>query len=169
MGRVHALTAAYSLRSRESWSSVQLAEIVTEELRPFMAGDRTNIRIAGPVIPLDHRGALALGMAIHELATNAAKYGALSVPEGDVTVTWVVEHDTGGDTLVLNWSEQNGPPVSLPAKRGFGTVLIESGIAHDLRGEARIEFPTEGVQATMRAPLSLGIGSEHPQLLEGSR
>ena len=93
LGRVHALTAAYSLLSRENWSAVQLDEIVAEELRPFMANDRTNIVIKGPAVSLDPRGALALGMAIHELATNAAKYGALSVPEGNVAVTWVVERD----------------------------------------------------------------------------
>ena len=77
LGRVHALTAAYALLSRESWSSVLLEEIIAEELRPFMAGDRTNVRIKGPPVPLEPRGALALGMAIHELATNAVKYGAL--------------------------------------------------------------------------------------------
>ncbi len=168
LGRVHALTAAYALLSRENWSSVQLEEIVTEELRPFVADDRANIRIAGPAVPLDPRGALALGMAIHELATNAVKYGALSVQEGDVAVTWAVERDEDGDTLVLNWAEQNGPLVTPPAARGFGTVLIERGIAHDLRGEARIEFPAEGVRARVQAPLSSKTGSDHLQLLEAS-
>ncbi len=156
LGRVHALTAAYALLSRESWSSVSLQEVVTEELRPFMAGDRTNITIAGPTVPLDPRGALALGMAIHELATNAAKYGALSVSEGDVSVTWAVERDGDQDHLVLDWVEQNGPPVVAPAKQGFGTVLIERGLAHDLSGEAKIAFLPDGVRASVRAPLRGG-------------
>ncbi len=153
LGRVHALTAAYALLSRESWSSVSLQEIVAEELRPFMASDRINIRIAGPAVPLDPRGALALGMAIHELATNAAKYGALSVSEGDVAVTWAVERKGDEGSLVLDWVEQNGPPVTPPDKRGFGTVLIERGLAHDLFGEANVQFLPEGVRATLRAPL----------------
>ncbi|MDT7952612.1 MAG: chemotaxis protein CheB [Acetobacteraceae bacterium] len=156
LGRVHALTSAYALLSRENWSSVQLAEIVIEELRPFMARDRANVKIEGPSVPLDPRGALALGMAIHELATNAAKYGALSVSEGDVAVTWSAEHTGKGDTLVLSWTEQNGPPVTPPAKRGFGTVLIERGLAHDLSGTAQVEFLPSGVRAVVRAPLRGG-------------
>ena len=157
LGRVHALTAAYTLLSRENWSGVQLREILAEELRPFMAADRANIRIQGPPVPLDPRGALALGMAIHELATNAAKYGALSVPEGDVAVTWDVERSSGGEYLTLDWTERNGPPVMAPAKRGFGTTLIERGLAHDLSGEARIEFLPDGVRASVRAVLRNGV------------
>ena len=153
LGRVHALTAAYSLLSRESWSNVQLEEIVAEELRPFMAGDRANVRIEGPTVPLDARGALALGMAIHELATNAAKYGALSVPEGDVAVTWAVERTGEDEYLVLDWTEQNGPSVTPPAKQGLGIVLIERGLAHDLSGKVKVEFLPGGVRASVRAPL----------------
>jgi len=153
LGRVHALTAAYTLLSRENWSSVQLAEIVSEELKPFMAGDEVNVRIEGPVVELAPRSALALGMALHELATNAAKYGALSVPEGDVAVTWTTVRIGDDEQLILQWVEQNGPPVTPPAKRGFGTVLIERGLAHDLSGKAEIEFLAGGVRATVRAPL----------------
>ncbi len=153
LGRVHALTAAYTLLSRESWSGVQLDEVVAEELRPFTAADRANIRAEGPPVPLDPRGALALGMAIHELATNAAKYGALSVPEGDVAVTWSLERNGGDEHLTLDWTERNGPPVTAPAKRGFGTTLIERGLAQDLSGEARIEFLPKGVRASVRVNL----------------
>ena len=158
LGRVHALTAAYSLLSRESWSAVQLDEIVTEELRPFMAGDRTNIVIKGPAVSLDPRGALALGMAVHELATNAAKYGALSISEGDVAVTWVVERTDDGEHLLLDWVERNGPPVTKPATRGFGSILIERALGHDLSGKATIEFLPEGVRALVRAPLPTKAG-----------
>ncbi len=158
LGRIHALTAAYSLLSRESWSGVQLDEIVTEELRPFMARDRTNVVITGPPVLLDSRGALALGMALHELATNAAKYGALSVPEGDVAVTWTVERTDSGEHFVLEWVERNGPPVKEPAKRGFGSMLIERALGHDLSGKATIEFSSEGVRATVRAPVSTSAG-----------
>ena len=158
LGRVHALTAAYSLLSRESWSAVQLDEIVAEELRPFMASDRTNVVITGPAVFLHPRGALALGMAVHELATNAAKFGALSVPEGDVAVTWAVERTNDGEHFSLDWIERNGPPVKEPAKRGFGSMLIERALGHDLSGKATIEFLPEGVRATVRAPLSTKAG-----------
>ena len=163
LGRVHALTAAYALLSRESWTKIQLQEIVAEELRPFMAGDRPNIRIEGPAVPLGPRGALALGMAIHELATNAAKYGALSVPEGDVTVTWTVERRGDHEHLALDWVEQNGPPVMEPGKRGFGTILIERGLAHDLAGEAKVQFLPGGVRARLSAIVGgpgVGVGTE---------
>ena len=158
LGRVHALTSAYSLLSRESWSAVQLDEIVAEELRPFMADDRTNVVITGPAVLLEPRGALALGMAMHELATNAAKYGALSVPEGDVAVTWAVERAGDSEHLQLEWVERSGPPVKEPSKRGFGSVLIERALGHDLAGEANIEFLPEGVRAIVRAPLPTQAG-----------
>jgi two-component system CheB/CheR fusion protein len=151
LGRVHALTAAYALLSRESWSHVQLKEIVVEEMRPFTASDRANIRIEGPAVALDPRSALALGMAIHELATNAAKYGALSVPEGNVAVTWTTERSSGGERLALDWIEQNGPPVTAPTKRGFGRTLIERGLTHDLAGEAKVQFLPDGVRAHLSA------------------
>ena len=164
LGRVHALTAAYSLVSRENWSSVELREVVAEELRPFMASDRTNVRIEGPPVMLDPRGALALGMAIHELATNAVKYGALSVAEGDVAVTWTLERnqDANSQQLVLDWVEQNGPPVTAPAKRGFGMTLIERGLAHDLSGQAKVEFLPGGVRASVRAPLPDRVDASAP-------
>ena len=153
MGRVHALTAAYSLLTRENWSHVHLQEVISEELRPYMSEERANIRVEGPPVRLDPRGALALGMAIHELATNAVKYGALSVPSGNVTVTWTLEQHADEQHLILNWVEGDGPPVVVPAKRGFGTTLIERGIAHDLSGEAHLDFLPGGVQATLRAVL----------------
>jgi two-component system CheB/CheR fusion protein len=151
LGRVHALTAAYALLSRENWSRVQLKEIVAEEMRPFMASDRANIHIEGPGVPLDPRGALALGMAIHELATNAAKYGALSVPEGNVAVTWTVERSGDDEHLEMDWVERDGPPVTAPTNRGFGTILIERGLAHDLAGNANVEFLPQGVRARLSA------------------
>jgi two-component system CheB/CheR fusion protein len=152
LGRLHALTAAYTLLSQENWSGVSLGEVIAEELKPFMASDRTNIAINGPFVPLDPRGALALGMAIHELATNAVKYGALSVPEGDVAITWALER-TDNEQLVLDWTERNGPPVTAPTRRGFGRTLIERGIAHDLSGTVKLEFLETGLRAQVMAPL----------------
>jgi two-component system CheB/CheR fusion protein len=153
MGRVHALTAAYALLSRDSWSSVPLAEIVTEELRPYAAKDGGNIVIDGPSVLLEPRGALAFGMAIHELASNAVKYGALSVPAGKVFVEWTLERTGDIDHLVLHWTERDGPPITTPVVKGFGSTLIERALTHDLSAEASIEFGPEGVRASIRAPI----------------
>ncbi len=112
MGRIHALTAAYSLLSNKNWQAVLLRDIILEELKPFLAKDRTNFVVSGPSVSLEPRAALALGMAMHELTTNAVKYGALSIREGNVSVTWRIEQDPNGDQLVLDWIERDGPPVA---------------------------------------------------------
>lgn len=152
IGRVHALTKAYELLSGRSWQDVLLADVLAEELRPFMSSGRTNIVMSGPEVALDARGALAVGMAIHELTTNAIKYGSLSVGEGDVSIVWQIEAHEDGPHFVLEWTERNGPPVEPPQKRGFGMLLIERGLSHDMAGEAQIIFAPEGVRARLRAP-----------------
>ena len=109
LGRIHALTAAYSLLSHENWLTVPLRDIVMEELRPFLSTDGANVVATGPAVALQSRAALALGMAIHELTTNAVKYGALSVPEGRIAIDWHVESAADGDDLVLEWTERARP------------------------------------------------------------
>jgi two-component system CheB/CheR fusion protein len=153
LGRIHALTAAYSLLSDGSWQTVALRDILTEELRPFLADDRMNVVINGPIIMLEPRGALALGMALHELTTNAVKYGALSVPEGNLQVSWSVTSGETADLLVLDWLESNGPRVTPPAHHGFGMMLIERGLSQDMSAQVEIDFAVTGVHATLRAPL----------------
>ena len=156
MGRVHALTAAYSLLSNEGWQTVPLREIVAEEIRPFLSMDRTNIVLEGPVVPLEPQAALSLGMAIHELTTNAVKYGALSIAEGNVSITWrVAEDHDGGQELILTWVERDGPRVATPTRRGFGMTLIERGLKQDMSAEVEVEFDEAGIKAVVRAPLSI--------------
>jgi two-component sensor histidine kinase len=154
LGRIHALTAAYSLLSSESWQTVALRDILMEELRPFQTGDKTNITTGGPPVLLESRAALALGMAIHELATNAVKHGALSVPEGKLRVTWAIESAANDEILQLDWVESCGPAVTPPAEHGFGMMLIERGLQQDMSAEIRVEFPVTGVRARLRAPLA---------------
>jgi len=153
MGRVHALAAAYSLLSNEGWQTVLLKALLLEELQPFFTPDRTNIVLEGPDILLEPRAALSLGMAIHELTTNAIKYGALSVPEGIVRIAWYGEQSPDGAILILNWNEANGPAVSPPTRKGFGMTLIERGLKQDMSAEVTVDFRSEGVRATIRAPL----------------
>jgi two-component system CheB/CheR fusion protein len=153
MGRIHALTASYALLSRDGWSTISLREIVMQELEPFVSLERANIVLTGGSVLLAPRLALALGMAVHELTTNAVKYGALSVFEGNVTIDWIVEKAADGDRLVFRWVERNGPAVTAPDHRGFGMTLIERGFAYDVGGEAKVEFTPTGIVATLRAPL----------------
>jgi two-component sensor histidine kinase len=94
-------------------------------------------------------------LAVHELATNAVKYGALSVPEGNVTVSWALEENGSGEQLILHWVEQNGPPVTAPNVRGFGSILIERALAHDMSAQAKIDFLPDGVRATVQAPIRI--------------
>ena len=153
LGRIHALTAAYTLLSRDGWTPVPLREILVEELKPFQTKGRQDVMLDGGKVQLEPRAALAFGMAIHELATNAIKYGALSTSDGSVTIAWTVEKTGSEHSLVLKWTERNGPLVTRPARRGFGMALIERAFSHDVGGHAVVDFASEGVIATLRAPL----------------
>ena len=153
LGRIHALTVAYALLSRDSWSPVPLRKVLMEELRPFLAGEPANVGLNGPLVLLEPRVALALGMAIHELTTNAVKYGALSVSTGRVAIKWLVEVKNDARQLVLTWTETGGPKTAVPDHRGFGMTLIERAFAHDVRGHAKVVFAPDGVVATLSAPL----------------
>ena len=156
-GRVRALTASYTLLSNQNWLSVSLQEVLIEETKPYNDQNRSNFVMEGPKVRLKPAGALALGMAIHELATNAVKYGALSVPQGQVNIAWGLESVDGGQELVLNWREVNGPIVQPPRRRGFGTTLIERGFAHELSGRATLDFHPTGVHASLRAPVGAAV------------
>jgi two-component sensor histidine kinase len=116
-------------------------------------GDGMNVILTGPRVLLAPRAALALGLAIHELTTNAVKFGALSVAEGHVHVTWSVEPGPETDILLLDWVETDGPPVKGPAEPGFGMTLIERGLKQDMSADIAVEFLPTGVAAKLRAPL----------------
>ncbi len=150
--RLFALARAHDVLTRENWEGAELHAIIAEVLEPYrrLAGERFEIR--GPHLRLNPSMALALAMALHELATNASKYGALSVPRGRVGVHWTV---TSGDppTLSLQWRESHGPSVLPPTQRGFGTRLIERSLASDLGGDVRLIYDPSGVICRVEAPL----------------
>jgi two-component sensor histidine kinase len=125
-------------------------------LKPFMTA-RTNISMKGPQALLPPKAALALGMAVHELTTNALKYGALARPEGRVNVTWQVQRDAEPAMLDLEWVEQDGPPVTSPAKPGLGMTLIERGLKQDMAADVKIEFAETGLKLRVTAPLRNGV------------
>ncbi|MCF4126246.1 HWE histidine kinase domain-containing protein [Methylobacterium sp. SyP6R] len=148
--RLQSLSAAHDVLTRESWEGATLAEIVEEALHPFRTGAGLRFRIAGPPVRLPPRLALAFVMALHELATNAVKYGALSNELGRVLLDWSV---TGDGVLRLRWEETGGPPVSAPARRGFGSRMIERVLAAEIGGTAAVDYRPGGVVASVEAPL----------------
>jgi PAS domain S-box-containing protein len=151
-GRLQALSRAHNLLTQRTWNGVDLEQLIREQL--LVSGSQI-LTCAGPKIQLKPRVAVHLGLALHELGTNARKYGALKVPEGRLSVTWHLG-DRGTDhELELKWVESGGPAVSPPTGQGFGTLLIERGLKHSLGGEARMIFSPTGVVCEMRVPRCL--------------
>ena len=146
IGRLGALASTYSTLTEDSPESVQLTDIVTAGLRSH--GERITVR--GPAILVPARTAQTLALVIHELATNAAKYGALSVSTGRVEVAWEIANDQ----FLLTWSEIDGPPVQPPKKRGFGSVIVTSAIGNELNCEPTLEFRQSGFQYQLDCSLS---------------
>ncbi len=151
--RLFALAKAHDVLTRESWEGASLQDIVEEALAPHRDARAARFEIGGPEARLPPRAALAISMALHELATNAAKYGALSNESGRVRLAWRVAPGEGGPMLHMSWTEEGGPPVSPPARKGFGSRLIERGLAMDLDGKVRLDFRGDGVVCTIEAPL----------------
>jgi PAS domain S-box-containing protein len=161
--RLFALARAHDVLTRENWEGAELREVVNEVVEPYTRGNPERFGIDGPRLRLSPPQALAIAMTVHELATNAAKYGALSVPAGSVTITW---NSTRGDTphLDLRWLERNGPPVVPPTRRGFGTRLIERGLAQDLGGEVQLTYAPTGVVCIISVPLGAADGGAEADL-----
>ena len=151
--RLIALSKAHDVLTWESWEAAGLHQIVTEAMEPFRAKGENRIQVAGPEVRLPPSMALAIAMALQELATNAVKYGALSNETGKVGLRWSLDRTNSPAYLHLRWEESGGPPVRPPSRRGFGTRLIERSLAGDLKGEARIEFATTGLVCTITAPV----------------
>lgn len=151
--RLIALAKAHDVLTREHWEGADLYKIVADAVAAYSDdGHECHFHVAGPIVRLKPRAVLALSMALHELATNAVKYGALSNGTGSVAITWrLVTGDA--QRFQLEWTENGGPPVKAPRRRGFGSRLVEQGLAQDLAAEARLTFATGGLVCTIDAPL----------------
>lgn len=149
-GRVRALSATHDLLTGTDWGTTPLRSVLEAELQHFRAGGEHIINIDGPPVELAPNDALSFGLAIHELATNAAKYGALSVPDGRVSIYWELIEDT---MVAVEWCEREGPEVPARRRRGFGTELIEKIVAHELKQPVQLDFEREGVRCIMRVPV----------------
>lgn len=146
-GRLDALARAHSLLTTALWGGIDLGELVSTALSPFESF-KGQILVQGPTVVVKPNGAVTLALVLHELATNAAKYGALGTSTGHVSIGWVIE----GSTVLLRWSEAGGPSVEEPPRKGFGSRLISASAAQ-LGGTAEISFGREGVRALLSFPL----------------
>lgn len=149
-GRIRALSATHDLLTQSDWSTTPIGAVVAAELAPYTRSEDGALDMSGPPVELAPNDALSLGLALHELATNASKYGALSVAGGHVSVRWSLVAD---NLAQIEWVESGGPEVSSTRQRGFGTDLIEKIVAHELRNPVDLVFDPEGVRCTLKVPV----------------
>lgn len=153
-GRISALASAHDVLTRRDWAAGSIAQMVSGAVAPYDPGGG-RLTTCGPEVNLEAKTAVALALAMHELATNAVKHGALSTADGHVDVRWTTE----AGRLRLVWRESGGPPVAPPVRPGFGTRLLERGLAEELHGCVRLEFLPGGLVCTVDAPLESAVGS----------
>lgn len=151
-GRLAALSNAHNLLTREHWGAVSMTQIISDAVAPH-GGDAGLFELEGPDMAIQPKTAISLALAIHELATNAVKHGALSRPEGRVRIRWGHSEANGVPRFSLVWEESGGPEVQAPTRRGFGTRMIERGLASELGGTVKIDFRREGLVCAVDAPL----------------
>ncbi len=149
-GRIRALSATHDLLTQSDWSTTPIASVVAAELAPYTRDEDGALAMDGPMVELAPNDALSLGLALHELATNASKYGALSVAGGRVSITWRM---IGPDLAQVDWAEAGGPEVPSRRQRGFGTDLIEKIVAHELRHPVDLSFEADGVRCSLKVPV----------------
>jgi PAS domain S-box-containing protein len=148
-GRIRALANVHSLFAQSRWTGAELGSLVRQELSPYSRDGEMRTVIDGPIVVLKPDVAQAIAVAVHELATNAAKYGALSVEEGQVRVEWSHAEDR---QVVLRWTEAGGPPVNPPARRGFGIGVMESMIGDGMKGRVKVDWRVEGLACEIVIP-----------------
>ena len=147
-GRLRALSNAHSALGTEDWESTSLRGLVWSALRPHASAEHERFSVHGPDMRIQPKSAVALSMAIHELCTNAAKYGALSHETGVVTIEWKVSNVH----FIFRWEERGGPPVVLPTRKGFGSMMIERALGGQ-GGRAHVDYRAEGIVCTIDAPI----------------
>jgi PAS domain S-box-containing protein len=149
-GRIHALAQAHTLLSESRWEGADVRTLVGEELAPYRSGDAARVIIEGPAVMLSPEKAQNLALALHELATNSAKYGALSAAKGSLAVSW----QAANNILTLHWREAGGPPVEPPTSHGFGTKILNASIRHQIGGNVAWDWRPSGLHCTVQLPVS---------------
>jgi two-component sensor histidine kinase len=149
-GRITALARVHKILSLSSWEGAELGRLIEEELAPFMTTDASRVVLSGPAIQLEPATAQTLALALHELTTNAAKYGALSSLEGSLELVW----SALPEGLELKWRETAGPPVQVPARQGFGTRSVITSVETQLGGQASFDWRPEGLYCRLLVPVA---------------
>jgi two-component sensor histidine kinase len=152
LARLGAFGRAHDLLTAANWAEAPLQDVVDTALAPYGAGER-RFTVSGPQLVVKSRQALALSLAIHELATNALKYGALTAASGHVSITWTIEDHEGMPNFVFTWQELGGPPVSKPAGTGFGSRLISRVLQDDFIGSVEVTYESNGLVCRLTTPL----------------
>lgn len=156
--RLLALSSAHDVLTRESWEGAGLRDVVEQAIAPHRSEFDGRFVLDGPEVRLTPKSALAMAMGLHELCTNAAKYGALSSPNGSISITWAVAEGDSAAQLCLHWQERGGPIVQEPRRKGFGSLLIEKLLASDVDGKVLLSYHPEGVHCAIIAPVP-GLGA----------
>jgi two-component sensor histidine kinase len=154
-GRIRALSAAHDLLFQTGWRAIALADIVSSQLLPFQEQSARILVSPGPPVALTSNAAMEMGMVVHELATNAAKYGALSNAEGRVRIAWTVVGESA-ELIAFEWSESGGPAVTPPSRRGIGTALIGSAFHGFPGASVDLDYRPEGLTCRLRIPFGSG-------------
>ncbi|EKV28923.1 putative signal transduction histidine kinase [Caenispirillum salinarum AK4] len=153
VGRIEALAQSHALLAASRWEGARFRDLIDDAVGPYVDAEAPRIRMTGPDLRVTPKAAQTLSLALHELVTNAAKYGALSTPDGRVTIDWSL-HDDDGRRLVLRWAEHGGPPIEEPPERkGFGSRLIEQAVAFELSGTVTLDFARDGLKVAFDLPL----------------
>lgn len=150
-GRINAMANAQALLSRSHWQGVSLADLVNNSLAPFRV-DAPSMKVEGPAVLLSADAVQPIAIVLHELATNASKYGSLTTPEGRISILWRLPENGAEPDLLLEWIETGGPPVTAPAEVGYGTGAIRNLIPYELEGSVDLAYEVEGVRCRIRLP-----------------
>ena len=152
LGRIQSMARAYTLVARQSWGDIALRDILMVDLRDYAEDRAGRVEFEGPPISFKPSAGIAFNLVIHELATNAAKHGALSHPDGRLVIRWNIRSTPNGRELALDWSEHDGPPVAFNGHRGFGTELIERQLRTPLNAEAVFDYAPSGLTVRIAIP-----------------
>lgn len=150
--RISSLAKTHNLLTEDYWQAAPLRDLALNELKPFAESRKPRFMLIGPPIELSADLAVPIGMALHELTTNAVRHGALSVPDGYVEVRWDIIADDGGRRLQLEWKERGGPPASPPTQEGFGSTLLRRVLPMQVNADVQIDFDAEGLRFRLQAP-----------------
>mgnify|MGYP003115038591 FL=1 len=152
-GRLRAIAASHDLLVSTTRDSADISRLIRDQVMGYAPAGEARLELTGPPLVLGPQGSHAFGLILHELATNASKYGAFSNDSGRLSINWCVEEHEDEPDVIVDWIESGGPPVTPPTRKGFGSVLIEQSLAHSLGGKANLTFDPKGLKAQFRFPV----------------